>query len=100
MPFAAGFVENRVEGVHQFRAAAVIQRQDEPHAGVRGGEPHALLHVRPHRLGKIIGAADEQQANIVLLHGRHFALQILPQQAHQKIHFGLRPAPVFQRKGV
>ena len=29
-----------------------------------------------------------------------FALQVFAQQAHQKIHFRLRPPPVFQRKSV
>ena len=48
----------------------------------------------------MFGAADEQEANIVLLHGGEFALQVFAQKAHQKFHFGLRAAPVFQRKGV
>ena len=33
----AGLVEDGIEGVDEFGAAAVVQRQNQPHAGVAGG---------------------------------------------------------------
>ena len=40
------------------------------------------------------------EADIIFVDGGQFAFQVFAQQAHQKIDFGLRAAPVFQREGV
>ena len=55
---------------------------------------------RADRFRQLLGAADDQQADIVAVDRREFLFQIFAKQAHQEIDFGLRAAPVFQREGV
>ncbi len=93
-------VEDGVKGVHQFRAPAVIQSHGQHHAGVPRRQRHAFGDVSLHLLRQLVGAADNLQADIIAVNDGQFLAQILPQQPHQEIDFGLGPAPVFHRKRV
>ena len=49
---------------------------------------------------QLIGAADDQHADIVSMDGGKFLAQIFAKQAHQKINFRFGAAPVFHGKSV
>ena len=50
--------------------------------------------------GKLFGAADEQQADIVFVEERQFAFQVFAEESHEEFDFGFGAAPVFEREGV
>src|SRR6202034_2167543 len=94
-------VHDGAERVHQFAARAVVQRQRQHHTGVprrRLARPgHALLYV----VGKFVLSPNIFQADIVLVQGGNFRLQIAAQQSHQKVDFAFRALlPVLLGKGV
>src|ERR1700693_818599 len=93
-------VEERVEGVDQLGAGAVIERHDQLHARVFRGDGDAVLDVFLHLFGKLAGAADDQQADVVVVDDGQLLAQVFAQEAHQEIHFGFGAAPVFDGKGV
>ena len=91
----------RAEGVHQLRAAAVVQGQGERGAGVarRGflGPAHLVLHLG----GQLVGAPDIADADVVVHHALHVGLKIGLEQAHEEVDLGAGAAQVvFQGKGV
>src|SRR5213080_843743 len=51
-------------------------------------------------LRQAIGLADDFQADIVLVQLRGFALEIMDEIFHQRIHFILWPVPVLDGKGI
>ena len=56
----ANAVEQRVEGVDQLGARAVVERHYQLHAGVLGSELDAALEVAAHAIGQLGGASDDQ----------------------------------------
>ena len=70
----ADLIEHGVEGVDEFGAAAVIQGDDEFHAGVVCREAHACFDILADGFGELFGAADDQEANVIFVDGREFAL--------------------------
>ena len=51
-------------------------------------------------LRQTIGLADDFQADVVLVQLRGFALEIMDEIFHQRIHFVLWPVPVLDGKGI
>ena len=92
--------QNGVHGIHDFRAAAVVQRDTEDHALVSGGSFHGVAHVVLHAFGKFVRAAQKPHADIVFLNQRHFPAQILAQQLHEKVDFRFWTPPVLDRERV
>ena len=90
----------RPAGVDQLAAAAVVQREVEQQAVVRGGVPQRLVEGRPHRPWKAVEAADGVEANVVPMQLRGLVPERLAQPPHQSGDFGFRPAPVLGGEGV
>ena len=55
--FHARVFDDRVERVHQFRPAAIVNRDVQPHAGVVRGGLDRGFQLLPHRRGKLIHSA-------------------------------------------
>ena len=94
--------QDGVEGVHQFRAAAIIQRHGQAHAGIsRRLAPCLCPCPRCTSCGNLIGAADDLQADVVADGWTGSSLRrYCRKQAHQKIDFRFGPPPIFQGKRV
>ena len=92
--------EQHVEGIHELGARAIIEGHNQLHAGVACGEAHALFNVEADGVGKLLGAPDDLEFNVVFVDGREFAGKIFTEETHQEIHFGLGAAPIFQGKRV
>src|SRR5579859_337438 len=98
MPVLLG--QNRVHGVHNFRAAAIVQRHAKHHALVPCRSFHRVANIVLHAFRQFVRAAQKSHADIVFLQERHFLTQILAQQLHEEVYFRFRAAPVFDGKRV
>ena len=95
------FGSQSAEGVHQLRAAAVIQGQGKGGAGVAGGGVLGPAHLVLHLGRQFVGAADVLHAHIVVHHALHVALQVGLEQAHEEVDLGAGAAQaVLKGKGV
>jgi len=97
---AGSLREDGVHGIHNFRAAAVVEGDAQAHAGVCGGLLGGLAHVFLHAERKLIDAAEKTHADVVALDERHFFADIFTQELHQEISFDFGAAPVLNGKSV
>jgi hypothetical protein len=93
-------IEDAIEGVDQFRAAAVIERYRELHARIASGLLHGAIHIGAHRFGQLVRPPDHQETDIITMNDGQLFAQVLTQEAHQEIDFRFRAAPVFHGEGV
>src|SRR5262249_3215775 len=83
-----------VEGVHDFRASTVIERDDKIHSRIGTGELNGAIEICLNGVGQVSPAADDGEADIVFVNGGQFPLQVFAEQPHQELDFGLRAARV------
>ena len=98
---AATSLGNRPHRVDDFRPAAVVDRQVEPHAGVAccSARPSCRARAAPARECRRGGRCI--RTRMLLLHDRGPLLDhVLLEQVHQEIDFRLRPLPVLARQAI
>src|SRR5436309_7832993 len=86
--------------VHDFGAAAVVQRDVEQHPGVGRRLPDAELEFVLHVGRKLLGAADDAKRDVVLEQRAELEADVSLEQRHQRVDFGTRPLPVLDRERV
>lgn len=97
----SGRVHHGVEGVHDFRSGAVIQRQSEHHAGVVAGFLARPGHAFLNAFRQMPVAADERKPDVIALHQRQFIFQVAMEQLHQEVDLGRGPAQeILRGKGI
>src|SRR5260370_731575 len=99
-PVVPHAIKDAVEGVHQLRAATVVERYRELHARVTCGLLHRAFDIGAHRFGQVVRPADDQETDIIPMNDGELLAQVLAQEAHQEVDFRFRAAPVFHRKRV
>src|SRR6185312_13045638 len=96
----AGFVHQRLAGIHQFRAGAIVERQGEAHAGVGGGGGAGSVEVAAHLLRQLGQAADGFEPDVLPVELLHLGAQEAAQQGHQEVDLGAGALPVLGGEGV
>src|SRR5579862_7187681 len=94
------FGEDAVGGVHNFGAAAVVERDAQHYTRVFGGGFGGFASVALHRRRQFVGAAQKTHADVVFLDERHLLADVFTEQLHEKLDFGFGAAPVFHGEGV
>ena len=90
----------RAEGVHHLGAAAVVERQGERGAGVARGGLGGPVHLVLHFGRQLVGAPDVADADVVVHHALHVALEIALEQAHQEVDLGLGRRRLFSSENA
>ena len=98
--FAAGGLDDAVDGVQNFGAAAVVDGQIHAQTTVAGSGLDYGFQFAAHRIRKRFQPANGLQPDVVLLQFRQFLLQVKAQQAPQGFDFGARALPVLDRESV
>ena len=93
--------EDRSEGIDDFGAGSVVERESQNHARIAGSRLFSPSKSFLHRIRQLMNAANVRETDIVAVQPRNFLLQVLTQQPHEKINLGARTSlPVLCRERV
>src|SRR5580658_5271624 len=81
---ARGRIDHGAEGIHQFSARTVIERESQHHARIVLRGLARPLHLFLHRWRQCVLASKVFQANVVLIQRGYFRFQITAKQAHEE----------------
>ena len=91
----ARHLQDRIDGVDDFRPSAVVDREVDQQAAIVDGGVDGGVQFAAHLRRQRIQPADGLQANIVLLQVGKFLLEVEAEQPPQRLHFVPRTLPVF-----
>jgi hypothetical protein len=96
----ASLGDELIDGVDQFGFAGVVNGQIQAEAGVRFGGADGGIEFFANGGGEVFQAADGVETNVVFLQRGQFLAEVDAEEAPERVDFGARALPVFDREGV
>ena len=92
--------KDRIHGIDNFGATAVVECDAEDHAGVLCSGFGGFARVFLYGFGEIVRASQKAHADIVPLQEGHLLAEIFAKELHEKFDLRFGAAPVFHGEGV
>ena len=79
---------------------AIVDRQNQLRAGIIGRQLQCLFHLRKHTSGQAISTTNDLEPHSLLHDRPSFLDQVLLQQVHQEVEFGMRSFPILAGQAI